>query len=77
MGVCHYSQGYILSSDNTTYIGKKLLSISLMILFLLTVKCSNNNGGYLHDSQDNSFTIYYNNTEGFFQCVCDVGYTDN
>ena len=29
---CHCSQGYILNSDNTTCIGKQLVSISLMIM---------------------------------------------
>ena len=29
---CHCSQGYILNTDNTTCIGKQLLSISLMII---------------------------------------------
>ena len=29
---CHCSQSYILNSDNTTCIGKQLVSISLMIM---------------------------------------------
>lgn len=66
-----------MNSDNTTCIGKQTFSISVIIYFyVLDIdECSINNGGCLCDSQDNNCIVYCNNTEGLFQCVCDVGYT--
>ena len=55
------------------------VKINLYICYITTISLNecliDNNECCVYRTQDNNCTVYCNNAEGSFQCVCDIGYT--